>query len=271
MKNAYGLFLGVLVVTGMIMIGCTSPAPQLPVNASDGVGSSITVDWSNWVAAGAGLGPYTVNRASNPSMQGATPVATNHEGTSLEDTTASENTAYFYSVNDGSEDSPAEGGHWGTLTESTSTAWEDAANNARAYFLNELEGYTNPDPCPAAVELPYAACTSGCPDGSGTLTQSALPISGTDYYNGSVTFDMCRSGDHVIDGTLQGPLTNLGAGYVIGLQVYTDLVVDDADGDLSGQSYTAITNEILSEMTDPSTSYATRDDWATAIFNDLMD
>ena len=154
--------------------------------------------------------------------------------------------------------------------------WRTVLDNSRDYFTNGLAGYSNPDPCPNAGELPYTECVSDCPGAYpgdttdvGTLTQSA--VASGDYYMGMVTFVDCRSGDFVINGTLAGPLTNLGAGYVLGSINYADQVTDDTDGDYSGVSYTWVTNEVLNNMIDPSTSYATVDNWTTAIFTDLMD
>jgi hypothetical protein len=245
-------------------MGCT-PVPALPVQASDGEGTSINVDWAGWSLEGH-TGPYTVLRATNPGPTAGIPItaggcAGSISGTScVDDDSLASGTVYFYTItNSVPEMSWPEGGFIGTLpvTLDPSREWRASFEAAREYFETV---------CPPMSKLPYAECTATC-QGGGTLTQSAVEISGSPYFLSTAFAVDCVESGYTINGGLQGPLTNVGAGYVIGLMYY-----DEVAGDNDGQSYSSISMEILGTPIEPSNSFLSGNGfWNDTEYNNLAD
>ena len=256
MKNMYRIIFSIMIITGMAMMGCTPP-PVLPVSATDGVGSDITVDWANYAAAG-GTGPYTVLRATNPGMVGAAPVAgcVGTDATVCVDDDASANTAYFYMVTGTGDPAPPEGGFHGSLSgnHDPGGVWGTAYDAASALYNSD---------CPS-TGMPSDPCSSDCPGGTGTYYMAIEEISGTDYFLMTQTLTDCDTGDYVIDAQLTGVITNTGAGYVVGMQSFTD---ETGSGN-SGQVYITLTIENMGAIAAPSTSYSSSGTWDDAEFTD---
>jgi len=254
MKSIYGIIFSIMTIIGMTMMGCGA-GPGLPVSATDGDGSDITVDWTNYNVDVEG--PYTVTRDTDPDMVDAAdvPVAgcVNTMNTSCVDTDASAGTAYFYVVTGSGDPSPVEGGFHGTLTDENHPfdplgAWGVEYKKAQAT-------------CPG-----FTGCVpTTCPGGSGTYAMSAATIPDSENFLITETLVACDTGDYVINSVQQGVISATGSGYMTGLQIYTD----ETGGGNSGEILTAVTIENLQgDLTAPSSSYKSSGSWDDAEYTD---